>query len=92
MLALSTGDCCRSLETHQVEDPAIEDHNKRIIPAGIGDRALLAVLAYAGCRAAELARLWVRDNRTVASIAYLPLPARLSRNASRPNTWRQSSG
>lgn len=33
-------------------------------PAGIRDRALLAVLAYSGCRVGELVRLRVRDYKT----------------------------
>ena len=34
------------------------------IPVGIRDRALLAVLAYSGCRVGELVKLRVRDYRT----------------------------
>jgi integrase/recombinase XerD len=35
-----------------------------MIPVGIRDRALLAVLAYSGCRVGELVKLRVRDYKT----------------------------
>jgi len=63
-VGLSLHDCRRLLEAPQIEDPAIEDPNKRIIPVGIRDRALLAVLGYSACRVGELVKLRVRDFRT----------------------------
>jgi integrase/recombinase XerD len=59
MVALAPFDCRRLLDA-----PAIEDDGKQIIPAGIRDRAMFAVLAFAGCRVDELVRLKVRDYRT----------------------------
>jgi integrase/recombinase XerD len=63
-VGLSPHDCRRLLEAPQLEDPAIKDEARRIIPVGIRDRALLAVLAYSGCRVGELVKLRVRDFRT----------------------------
>jgi integrase len=58
-VALSPHDCRRLLDAPQLEDTA-----KRIVPVGIRDRALFAVLAYSGCRVGELVKLKVRDFRT----------------------------
>ena len=48
----------------QVAGPTIKDADKRIIPVGIRDRAMLAVLGYSACRVGELVKLRVRDFRT----------------------------
>ena len=58
-VGLSPHDCRRLLDA-----PQIEDNDKRIIPVGIRDRAMLAVLAYSACRVGELVKLRVRDFRT----------------------------
>ena len=63
-VGLSPHDCRRLLDAPQVEDLTIKDEDKRIIPVGIRDRAMLAVLAYSGCRVGELVKLRVRDFRT----------------------------
>ena len=63
-VALSTYDCRRLLDAPLVEDVTIKDPAKRSIPAGIRDRAMLAVLAYSGCRVGELVRLRIRDYKT----------------------------
>jgi integrase/recombinase XerD len=56
-VALSPHDCRRLLNA-----PQVEDHERKVsIPAGIRDRAMLAVLAYSGCRVGELVRLRVCD-------------------------------
>ncbi len=47
-----------------LEAPQVEDHGKQVIPVGIRDRAMFAVLAYSGCRVGELVKLRVRDFRT----------------------------
>ena len=59
-VGLSPHDCRRLLEAPQVEDL----ERKIAIPAGIRDRAMLAVLAYSGCRVSELVGLRVRDFKT----------------------------
>jgi integrase/recombinase XerD len=59
-VGLSPHDCRRLLEAPQVEDT----ERKTAIPAGIRDRAMLAVLAYSGCRVSELVGLRVRDFKT----------------------------
>ena len=59
-VGLSPHDCRRLLEAPQVEDL----ERKITLPAGIRDRAMLAVLAYSGCRVGELVRLRVRDFKT----------------------------
>jgi integrase/recombinase XerD len=59
-VALSPHDCRRLLEAPQVEDR----ERKLSLPAGIRDRAMLAVLAYSGCRVSELVGLRVRDFKT----------------------------
>jgi integrase/recombinase XerD len=51
---------CRCL----LEAPRIESVNRQIIPVGIRDQAMLAVLAYSACRVGELVKLRVRDFRT----------------------------
>jgi integrase/recombinase XerD len=58
-VALSTHDCRRLLDA-----PLIANRDGRPIPANIRDRAMLAVLAYSGCRVGELVRLRVRDYKT----------------------------
>ena len=63
-VGLSPHDCRRLLDAPQIEDLTIKDEDKRIIPVGIRDRAMLAVLAYSGCRVGELVKLRVRDYRT----------------------------
>ncbi len=61
-VGLSPHDCRRLLEA-----PPIEDRHNQMIPSGIRDRAMLAVLAYSACRADELVKLKVRDFRTNVS-------------------------
>jgi len=63
-VGLSPHDCRRLLEAPQVEDLAVKDEAKRLIPVGVRDRAMFAVLAYSGCRVGELVKLKVRDFRT----------------------------
>ncbi len=58
-VGLSPHDCRRLLDA-----PEVEDHDRRIIPVGRRDRAMLAVLAYSACRVGELVLLRVRDYRT----------------------------
>jgi integrase/recombinase XerD len=58
-VALSPTDCRRLLDA-----PAVVDSAGEPIPVGLRDRAMLAVLAYSGCRVGELARLRVRDYKT----------------------------
>ena len=55
-VALSPHDCRRLLNA-----PVVADHGGTMIPAGVRDSAMLAVLAYSGCRVGELVRLCVRD-------------------------------
>lgn len=52
-VGLSPQDCRRLLDVPTLESPA-----------GCRDRALLAILAYTGCRVGELCRLRIRDYRT----------------------------
>jgi len=63
-VGLSPHDCRRLLEAPEVENLTIKNEDKRLLPVGIRDRALLAVLAYSGCRVGELVKLKVRDFRT----------------------------
>ena len=63
-VGLSPHDCRRLLDAPQVEDLTIKDEAKRILPVGIRDRAMLAVLGYSACRVGELVKLRVRDYRT----------------------------
>jgi site-specific recombinase XerD len=58
-VALSTADCRRLLDA-----PLIATETGEPLPVGFRDRALLAVLAYSGCRVGELVRLKVRDYKT----------------------------
>ena len=58
-VGLSPHDCRRLLNA-----PVVADHGGNIIPAGVRDWAMLAVLAYSGCRVGELVRLRVRDFKT----------------------------
>jgi len=63
-VGMSPHDCRRLLDAPKVEDLTIKDEDRRSTPVGIRDRALLAVLAYSGCRVGELVKLEVRDFRT----------------------------
>jgi integrase/recombinase XerD len=58
-VGLSPHDCRRLLDA-----PQLEDRDNQIIPVGVRDRAMFAVLAYSGCRVGELVKLRVRDYRT----------------------------
>ena len=58
-VGLSPHDCRRLLNA-----PVVADHGGTMIPAGMRDSAMLAVLAYSGCRVGELVRLCVRDFKT----------------------------
>ena len=58
-VGLSPLDCRRLLEA-----PAVIDAKGQPMPSGHRDRAMLAVLAYSGCRVGELVRLRVRDFKT----------------------------
>jgi integrase/recombinase XerD len=58
-VGLSPHDCRRLLDA-----PQVEDSGKRMIPVGIRDRAMLAVLGYSACRVGEIVKLRVRDFRT----------------------------
>ena len=58
-VGLSPHDCRRLLEA-----PLAQDHNKQVIPVGIRDQAMIAVLSYSACRVGELIKLRVRDFRT----------------------------
>jgi integrase/recombinase XerD len=58
-VALSPTNCRRLLDAPTVADSAGEP-----VPVGLRDRAMLAVLAYSGCRVGELVRLRVRDYKT----------------------------
>ncbi|MFI5386965.1 MAG: tyrosine-type recombinase/integrase [Fimbriimonadales bacterium] len=74
-VGLSPHDCRRLLDAPRVSEAIIPKRRKGSrapekppvvieIPAGIRDRAMLAVLAYSGCRVGELVRLRVRDYKT----------------------------
>lgn len=56
-VGLSPHDCRRLLDAPPGDD-------ERITPVNRRDRAMLAVLAYSGCRVGELVRLRVRDYKT----------------------------
>jgi integrase/recombinase XerD len=61
-VGLSPEDCRRLLDAPTVKTTKeMPDRTKeeRILPAGVRDRALLAILAYTGCRVGELTRLKV---------------------------------
>ncbi len=58
-VALSPADCRRLLDA-----PQIEADDRTVNPAGIRNQAMLAVLAYSGCRVGELVRLKLRDYKT----------------------------
>jgi integrase/recombinase XerD len=71
-VGLSPHDCRRLLDAPKVKQPMEPKRRKRqdteavppvelLLPVGIRDRAMLAVLAYSGCRVGELVRLTVRD-------------------------------
>jgi len=63
-VGLSVHDCRRLLDAPVVQDLTIKDEDRRSLPVGIRDRAMLAMLAYSGCRVGELVKLRVRDYRT----------------------------
>jgi integrase/recombinase XerD len=74
-VGLSPHDCRRLLDAPRVMEEIKPKRGKRpqapaeppawiILPTGIRDRAMLAVLAYSGCRVGELVRLKVRDYKT----------------------------
>lgn len=63
-VGLTPGDCRRLLDAPEIEDEEAKDPAEQIIPVGIRDRALLAVLAFSACRVGELVKLKVRDYRT----------------------------
>ncbi len=58
-VGLSPHDCRRLLDA-----PQLQDRDKRTIPSGVRDQAMLTVLAYSACRVDELVKLKVRDFRT----------------------------
>jgi integrase/recombinase XerD len=58
-VGLSPHDCRRLLDA-----PQAEDSNNQMIPVGIRDQAMIAVLSYSACRVGELVKLRVRDFRT----------------------------
>jgi integrase/recombinase XerD len=58
-VCLSPHDCRRMLEA-----PLVKDRQGELIPAGVRDRAMLAVFAYSGCRVGELVRLRICDYKT----------------------------
>jgi hypothetical protein len=64
-VCLSPHDCRRLLEA-----PQVKDRKGELIPAGVRDRAMLAVFAYSGCRVGELVRLRVRDYKTKVNIGF----------------------
>jgi integrase/recombinase XerD len=47
-----------------VEDLTIKDEDRRSLPVGIRDQAMIALLSYSACRVGELVKLRVRDFRT----------------------------
>ncbi len=64
-VGLSPEDCRRLLDAPMIED------RRQVIPEGIRDRALLAVLAYCGIRVGELCRLRVEDFKTSSGLKLL---------------------
>lgn len=58
-VALSPGDCRRLMDAPKISRRDEETGKDILLPAGFRDRALLAVLAYTGCRVGELTRLKV---------------------------------
>jgi integrase/recombinase XerD len=77
-VALSPQDCRRLLEAPQVKDRQGE------IPAGVRDRAMLAVLAYSGCRVGELVRLRVRDYKTTGEHRILSITGKGGKERTTP--------
>ncbi len=63
-VGLSPHDCRHLLDAPKTLDLNIKDEAKQLIPVGVRYRAMLAVLAYSGCRVGELVKLRVRDLRT----------------------------
>ena len=62
-VGLSPHDCRRLLDAPDA-GPEDQRRSQQMIPVGIRDRAMFAVLAYSGCRVGELVKLRVRDFRT----------------------------
>ena len=62
----------------------LKDRDKRIIPVGIRDRAILAVLAYSGCRVGELVKLKVRDFRTNGEHRFLNITGKGNKERTTP--------
>jgi integrase/recombinase XerD len=58
-VALTPEDCRRLLDAPKASRPDAESAEPIALPSGIRNRALLAVLAYTGCRVGELTRLKV---------------------------------
>lgn len=66
-VALSVGDCRLLLDAPQIVEVtrrSVGIEEMIVLPAGYRNRALLAVLAYTGCRVGELARLKVGSYKT----------------------------
>jgi len=72
-VGLSPKDCRRLLDAPNLETPA-----------GVRDHALLAVLAYTGCRVGELARLRIRDYKRRALIESWRFKEKVERSGVRP--------
>ena len=72
-VGLATEDCRRLL-----------DAPVRTTPLGVRDRALLAVLAYTGCRVGELVRLRVRDYKTSGAHRILAIQGKGGKERSVP--------
>jgi integrase/recombinase XerD len=78
-VALSPHDCRRLLEA-----PQVKDRHQAIIPAGVRDRAMLAVFAYSGCRVRELVRLRIRDYKTTGEHRILNITGKGGKERSTP--------
>jgi integrase/recombinase XerD len=63
-VALSPHDCRRLLDAPAVTARDKKTQAETVIPVGLRDRAMLAVLAYSGCRVGELVKLRIRDYKT----------------------------
>ena len=78
------------LDAPQVEDLTIKDEAKRILPVGIRDRAMLAVLGYSACRVGELVKLKVRDFRTNGEHRVLNITGKGNKERTTPlQAWRR---
>ena len=62
-VALTPEDCRRLLDAPKAGRPHADSGPPITLPSGVRDRALLAVLAYTGCRVGELTRLKVGSYR-----------------------------